>query len=102
MAVDFDDGARFFIGGCHMEEIWKNIEGWEGIYQVSNHGRLKSLITGDYTHFHCDSCDKIFPKEQQHKVKVAFTTNGPESQAHLDYTPHYCLICDKCYNRGEK
>lgn len=26
-----------------MEEIWKDIEGYEGIYQVSNLGRVKSL-----------------------------------------------------------
>jgi hypothetical protein len=26
-----------------MEEIWKDIEGYEGLYQVSNKGRVKSL-----------------------------------------------------------
>ena len=26
-----------------MKEIWKDIEGWEGYYQVSNLGRVKSL-----------------------------------------------------------
>ena len=26
-----------------MEEIWENIEGFEGIYQVSNLGKVKSL-----------------------------------------------------------
>ena len=26
-----------------MEEIWKDIEGYEGKYQVSNLGRVKSL-----------------------------------------------------------
>lgn len=26
-----------------MEEIWKNIKGYEGLYQVSNFGRIKSL-----------------------------------------------------------
>lgn len=26
-----------------MEEIWKDIEGYEGLYQVSNEGRVKSL-----------------------------------------------------------
>ncbi len=32
-----------------MREQWKDVEGWEGIYQISNHGRLKSfkrLATG--------------------------------------------------------
>ena len=26
-----------------MKEIWKDIKGWEGIYQVSNTGKVKSL-----------------------------------------------------------
>lgn len=26
-----------------MQEIWKDIEGYEGLYQVSNKGRVKSL-----------------------------------------------------------
>lgn len=26
-----------------MKEIWRDIEGWEGIYQISNTGRLKSM-----------------------------------------------------------
>lgn len=27
-----------------MEEIWKNIKGYEGFYQVSNLDRVKSLV----------------------------------------------------------
>ena len=30
-----------------MEEIWKDIEGYEGLYQVSNQGNIKSL---NYNH----------------------------------------------------
>lgn len=26
-----------------MDEVWQDIVGWEGIYQVSNHGRIKCL-----------------------------------------------------------
>src|SRR5699024_3977580 len=29
-----------------MKEIWKDIEGYEGIYQVSNLGRVKRVTTG--------------------------------------------------------
>lgn len=29
-----------------MEEIWKDIEGFEGVYQVSNLGRVKRVTTG--------------------------------------------------------
>ena len=31
-----------------MEEIWKDIEGYEGLYQVSNYGRIKSLRKNNY------------------------------------------------------
>ena len=27
-----------------MEEIWKNVKDYEGLYQVSNFGNVKSLI----------------------------------------------------------
>lgn len=27
-----------------MEEIWKDVKGYEGLYQVSNFGNVKSLI----------------------------------------------------------
>lgn len=30
-----------------MEEVWKDVKGYEGYYQVSNMGRVKSLFTGD-------------------------------------------------------
>lgn len=29
-----------------MEEIWKDVEGYEGLYQVSNFGRVKRVNTG--------------------------------------------------------
>lgn len=28
-----------------MKEVWKDIEGYEGLYQVSNLGRVKRVIT---------------------------------------------------------
>lgn len=30
----------------HIMEEWKDIEGYEGLYQVSNEGRVKSLKFG--------------------------------------------------------
>jgi hypothetical protein len=33
-----------------MDEIWKDIEGWEGFYQVSNFARVKSLARGRCEH----------------------------------------------------
>lgn len=50
-----------------MEEIWKDVEGFEGLYQVSNKGRLKSVghwvdriyDKKDGTHVH----DRLYVKE---------------------------------------
>lgn len=36
-----------------MEEIWKDIKGYEGLYQVSNTGKIKSFRKS--TKFHCAS-----------------------------------------------
>ena len=33
-----------------MEEIWKDIKGYEGLYQVSNYGRIKSLEREKYSY----------------------------------------------------
>ena len=33
-----------------MQEVWKDIEGYEGFYQVSNLGRVKSLQAMKYSH----------------------------------------------------
>ena len=32
-----------------MEEVWKDIEGYEGLYQVSNLGRVKSFPKKTYS-----------------------------------------------------
>lgn len=38
---------KHFLYCCTMEEIWKDIEGYEGLYQVSNLGRVKSMGNGN-------------------------------------------------------
>lgn len=39
-----------------LNEVWKDIKGYEGIYQISNYGRVKSLgrtiITAHYRQWH--------------------------------------------------
>ena len=38
------DGKAFLINMQHTdEEIWRDIPGWEELYQISSHGRVKSL-----------------------------------------------------------
>ena len=31
-----------------MEEIWKDIKDWEGLYQISNLGNLRSNLSGKW------------------------------------------------------
>lgn len=35
------------VGGTHyrdkMEELWRPIPGWDGLYEASNHGRIRSI-----------------------------------------------------------
>lgn len=52
-----------------MKEIWKDIEGYEGCYQVSNFGRVKSLMYGK---------EKILKLEKTNKCyfRVALCKNG--------------------------
>lgn len=48
-----------------MEEIWKDIPGWEGLYQVSNQGRVKAL---DKSYMICNS-SWVHAKEKLLKLK---------------------------------
>lgn len=55
-----------------MQEIWKDIAGYEGLYQVSNYGKVKSL---NYNH---TKTEKVLCKKQ-HKsnyVTVMLCKNG--------------------------
>lgn len=48
-----------------MKEIWKDIPGYEGYYQASNLGRIKSLL------FQNNMYNKKFPREKILKPKVS-------------------------------
>lgn len=67
-----------------MKEVWKDIEGYEGLYQVSNYGRVKSLdrliIYSDNRHaFYkgkilkpsCDGCGKGYLYVHITRKKIA-------------------------------
>lgn len=36
-------GGEPFLFGEKMEEVWKSISGYEGLYEISNYGKVKSL-----------------------------------------------------------
>ena len=61
-----------------MEEIWKDIKGYEGLYQISNFGRIKSLK------FWSNRNKKYYDKEKMKKaykdrdgyLRVSLSNNG--------------------------
>lgn len=62
-----------------MEEIWKDIEGYEGIYQVSNLGRVRSL-------------DRIVNRQNPRNGQpLSFTLKGCIMKQYLDKTGYYRL-----------
>ena len=68
-----------------MEEIWKDIPGYEGLYQVSNMGRIRSPRNGfktlspndakGYLRISLYKCGKICRKSVHRLVAVAFVEN---------------------------
>ena len=57
-----------------MEELWKDIEGYEGLYQISNMGRLKALAKPSKGYGYKYAVDRI--------IKPVRCTNG-YYEAHL-------------------
>lgn len=56
-----------------MQEIWKDIEGYEGLYQVSDQGRIKSMRYS--TRYRCNMVEGAKP----HIIKPSPTANGYRS-----------------------
>ena len=49
-----------------MEEIWKDAEGYEGFYQVSNYGRIKRVEHKDsYGHVYKERLLTINPRDKR-------------------------------------
>lgn len=68
-----------------MEEIWKDIEGYEGLYQVSNLGRVKSLKRvikrrNQHKEYFTIRSEKILSQAIQRKgyLRVALNKNNKE------------------------
>jgi hypothetical protein len=73
---EHEQGGIFFLGFAMTEEIWKDIPGYEGAYQVSTHGRVKSL-------------ERIIllPSGRERKLKEKII-------GHYDTVdPHYPTVC---------
>lgn len=61
------DGATFFM----KDEIWKDINGYEGKYQISNLGRVKALARFDY-----GAKNKSLRQYKERILKPGLTDNG--------------------------
>lgn len=57
-----------------MEEIWKDIKGYENLYQISNLGRVKSLERIDKSnHLVKEKILKIFKTRKRRKCSLMAT-----------------------------
>lgn len=75
-----------------MKEIWKDIPGYEGLYQVSNLGRVKSL------RFRNNVCDKekerimTLNKKDNEYLYVSLSKNGIRSNKYVHRLVATCFI----------
>lgn len=79
-----------------MEEIWKDVAGWEGLYQVSTYGRVKSLKYGKerilkhsknssgYLTVGLSIESKTFSKVVHRLVAIAFVPN-PDNKCDVNH-----------------
>lgn len=85
-------------------ETWKEIKGYEGLYEVSSEGRVRGLIKGNYLTFKDSSGYQrvglcIHSKQKwflvHRLVAQAFIPN-PDEKPEVDH-----INCDRCDNRVE-
>lgn len=66
-----------------MKEIWKDIKGYEGLYQISNLGRVKSL-THISTNNHIMKGKILkYRKTKNGRIQIGLYKNGKQSQKYL-------------------
>ena len=65
-----------------MKEVWRDIDGYEGYYQVSNYGRVKSLGRNVYT------ADGRFHRYKKERIKIPKTTSDGYSAVTLSVNCH--------------
>ena len=57
------------------QEVWKDVVGYEGIYQISNHGRLKSLAR-DSTYFNPYAGREVTRRYKERMMKTKISRTG--------------------------
>ena len=83
----------FYFHGGFME-IWKDIKGFEGLYQVSNQGRIKSIISNKILKqirhhkgyiITCLTKNKIHKTYQVHRLVGAAFVPNPNKYPHINH-----------------
>lgn len=65
-----------------MEEIWKDVEGFEGLYKISNLGRIKNVehfVTRSYIRNGIQITDKLLIKEKILRVQEKYRENKKDT-----------------------
>lgn len=89
------------LNNCHSNnEIWKDIEGYEGIYQISNYGRIKSFYKNE---------GKILKNEIRNTYKIIQLTKDKKrksfqihrlvAKAFIPNSNNYKIVNHKDFNR---
>lgn len=85
-------------------EIWKEIKGYEGLYEVSSEGRVRRLIKGNYLTFKNSNGYQrvglcIHSKQKWflvHRLVAQTFIPNPDEKPEVDH-----INCDRCDNRVE-
>jgi len=83
-----------------MKEIWRDVEGYEGLYMISNLGRVKKdkkIIrdrTSKWGYKHIDLFNKGRKTFRVHRLVVIAFLPNPEGKPHTNH-----INCDKIDNR---
>ena len=79
-----------------MKEIWKDIEGYEGLYQVSNYGNIKSLsrVVKNAYGIHRTE-EKILKPQMKKKGYFQIQLSKDGKQKHYQVHRHHKSILEK-------
>lgn len=75
-----------------MKEIWKDIKGYKGIYQISNYGRVKSLERPIYNYIKKERIMKPRPKENGYLQIILTDKNSNKKHVYIHRLVAECFL----------